>query len=82
MLDARDVLILDTAGRLHIDDSLMAELRRIRDAVLPKETIFVADAMTGQDAVNIAKNFNEQIGVDGIILTKMDGDAGAAPQSL
>ncbi|MEK7741386.1 MAG: signal recognition particle protein, partial [Nitrospirota bacterium] len=74
-LDARDVLILDTAGRLHIDDSLMAELRRIRDAVLPKETIFVADAMTGQDAVNIAKNFNEQIGVDGIILTKMDGDA-------
>lgn len=75
VIDARDVLILDTAGRLHIDDSLMAELRRIRDAVLPKETIFVADAMTGQDAVNIAKNFNEQIGVDGIILTKMDGDA-------
>lgn len=75
VIDARDVLILDTAGRLHIDDSLMAELRRIRDAVSPKETIFVADAMTGQDAVNIAKNFNEQIGVDGIILTKMDGDA-------
>lgn len=73
--EARDILILDTAGRLHIDESLMAELRNIRDAVLPKEIIFVADAMTGQDAVNIAKNFNEQIGIDGIILTKMDGDA-------
>lgn len=74
-LDARDILILDTAGRLHIDESLMAELEHIRDAVSPKEIIFVADAMTGQDAVNIAKNFNEQIGIDGIILTKMDGDA-------
>jgi len=74
-LDARDVLILDTAGRLHIDESLMEELKRVRDAVSPKETIFVADAMTGQDAVNIAKNFNDQIGIDGIILTKMDGDA-------
>ncbi len=73
--DARDILILDTAGRLHIDESLMTELRNIRDAVSPKEIIFVADAMTGQDAVNIAKNFNEQIGIDGIILTKMDGDA-------
>ena len=80
LVDARDVLIIDTAGRLHIDDSLMAELRRMRDAVPPKETIFVADAMTGQDAVNIAKNFNEQIGVDGIILHK-DGwrcEGGAA----
>lgn len=74
-LDARDILILDTAGRLHIDDSLMAELKRIKETVSPKEVIFVADAMTGQDAVNSAKNFNEQIGVDGIILTKMDGDA-------
>lgn len=74
-LDARDILILDTAGRLHIDESLMTELEHIRDAVSPKEIIFVADAMTGQDAVNIAKNFNEQIGIDGIILTKMDGDA-------
>jgi signal recognition particle subunit SRP54 len=74
-LDARDVLIIDTAGRLHIDESLMAELKDVRDAVSPKEVIFVADAMTGQDAVNIAKNFNEQIGIDGIILTKMDGDA-------
>jgi len=74
-LDARDILILDTAGRLHIDESLMAELKRIKDVVSPKEIIFVADAMTGQDAVNTAKNFNEHIGIDGIILTKMDGDA-------
>jgi len=74
-LDARDILILDTAGRLHIDEGLMEELRRVRDAVSPRETIFVADAMTGQDAVNIAKNFNDRIGVDGIIFTKMDGDA-------
>jgi len=74
-LDARDILILDTAGRLHIDESLMGELKRIKDVVSPKEIIFVADAMTGQDAVNTAKNFNEHIGIDGIILTKMDGDA-------
>ena len=74
-LDARDILILDTAGRLHIDEGLMTELKNVKDAVSPKEVIFVADAMTGQDAVNIAKNFNEQIGIDGIILTKMDGDA-------
>ncbi|MEW6586362.1 MAG: signal recognition particle protein [Nitrospirota bacterium] len=74
-LDARDVVILDTAGRLHIDESLMAELKRIKESVSPKEVVFVADAMTGQDAVNIAKNFEEQIGIDGIILTKMDGDA-------
>ncbi|MBI5187755.1 MAG: signal recognition particle protein [Nitrospirae bacterium] len=81
--DARDIIILDTAGRLHIDDSLMSELKRIKERVLPKEVIFVADAMTGQDAVNIAKNFNERIGIDGIILTKMDGDArGGAALSI
>lgn len=74
-LDARDILILDTAGRLHIDETLMTELKQIKDRTSPKEVILVADAMTGQDAVNIAKNFNEQIGIDGIILTKMDGDA-------
>jgi signal recognition particle subunit SRP54 len=74
-LDARDIVIIDTAGRLHIDDSLMSELRRIRESVSPQEVIFVADAMTGQDAVNIASSFQEQIGIDGIILTKMDGDA-------
>ena len=82
-LDAHDVLIIDTAGRLHIDDTLMAELKRIKDSVVPKEVLFLADAMTGQDAVNIAKNFSEQIGVDGIILTKMDGDArGGAALSI
>jgi signal recognition particle subunit SRP54 len=74
-LEARDVLIIDTAGRLHVDDGLMTELKNIRDAVSPKEIIFVADAMTGQDAVNTAKSFNELIGIDGIIFTKMDGDA-------
>lgn len=82
-LDARDVVIFDTAGRLHIDESLMSELRNIKEKVLPKEVILVADAMTGQDAVNIARNFDEQVGIDGIILTKMDGDArGGAALSI
>jgi signal recognition particle subunit SRP54 len=82
-IDARDIVIFDTAGRLHIDDSLMNELRKIKEKVLPKEVILVADAMTGQDAVNIAKNFDEQVGIDGIILTKMDGDArGGAALSI
>ncbi len=81
--EARDVMILDTAGRLHIDESLMKELGEIRAKVSPKEVLFVADAMTGQDAVNIAKKFNEDIGIDGIILTKMDGDArGGAALSI
>lgn len=82
-LDARDVVIFDTAGRLHIDESLMTELRKIKEKVLPREVILVADAMTGQDAVNIARNFDEQVGIDGIILTKMDGDArGGAALSM
>jgi signal recognition particle subunit SRP54 len=82
-LDARDIVIIDTAGRLHIDASLMSELKKIKEKVLPKEVIFVADGMTGQDAVNIARNFEEQIGIDGIILTKMDGDArGGAALSI
>ena len=82
-LDARDVVIIDTAGRLHIDESLMAELKKIKESVSPKEILFVADAMTGQDAVNIAKSFEELIGIDGIILTKMDGDArGGAALSI
>jgi signal recognition particle subunit SRP54 len=81
--DARDIVILDTAGRLHIDETLMTELQKIRDTVTPKEVLLVADAMTGQDAVAIAKNFDAQIGVDGIILTKMDGDArGGAALSI
>lgn len=82
-LDAMDIVILDTAGRLHIDESLMAELRKIKEKVLPKEVILIADAMTGQDAVTMAKNFDEHIGIDGIILTKMDGDArGGAALSI
>jgi signal recognition particle subunit SRP54 len=82
-LNAQDVMILDTAGRLHIDETLMKELKEIKARVNPKEILFVADAMTGQDAVNIARNFNEQLGIDGIILTKMDGDArGGAALSI
>ena len=80
---AGDIVIIDTAGRLHIDEELMTELRNVKEAVKPHETLFVADAMTGQDAVNIAKNFNEEIGIDGVILTKMDGDArGGAALSI
>ncbi len=70
-----DLMIIDTAGRLHIDEALMLELREIKTQINPKEVLLVADAMTGQDAVNMAKNFNERLGVDGIVLTKMDGDA-------
>lgn len=69
-----DILILDTAGRLHIDEELMDELRRIKEAVQPQEILLVIDAMTGQDAVNVAKNFDETLGIDGTILTKLDGD--------
>ncbi len=78
-----DVVILDTAGRLHIDDSLMGELCQIRDLARPHETLLVADSLTGQDAVNVAKQFNEQVGVTGIVLTRMDGDArGGAALSM
>ena len=70
----RDVLIIDTAGRLHIDTELMEELRRIKSEVKPQEVLFVVDSMTGQDAVNVAKTFNEDLGIDGVILTKLDGD--------
>ncbi len=69
-----DVVIIDTAGRLHIDEALMEELKRIRQAVKPQEILLVVDSMTGQDAVNVAGSFNEQLGLDGIILTKLDGD--------
>ena len=69
-----DPVIIDTAGRLHIDERLMQELRDVRDAVKPQEILLVVDAMTGQDAVNVAKTFNEQLGIDGVILTKLDGD--------
>lgn len=78
-----DVVILDTAGRLHIDDELMSELERVKDMVQPEEILFVADAMTGQDAVNSAKAFNERLTITGVILTKMDGDArGGAAMSI
>ena len=70
----RDPVIIDTAGRLHIDERLMQELRDVRAAVKPQEILLVVDAMTGQDAVNVAKTFNEELGVDGVILTKLDGD--------
>ncbi|HOQ64202.1 MAG TPA: signal recognition particle protein, partial [Clostridia bacterium] len=69
-----DVLIIDTAGRLHIDDTLMDELSRIKAAVRPQEILLTVDAMTGQDAVNVAKSFNEKLGIDGIIITKLDSD--------
>ncbi len=70
-----DVLIVDTAGRLHIDQELLEEARRIKEEVNPDETLFVIDSMTGQEAVNIAKAFDESVGMTGIILTKMDSDA-------
>ena len=69
-----DVLIIDTAGRLHIDTALMDELARVKEAVRPQEILLVVDAMTGQDAVNVAQSFNEKLAVDGVILTKLDGD--------
>lgn len=70
-----DLVIIDTAGRLHIDEELMAELQQIKSAVNPSEILLVVDAMTGQDAVNVAQSFNEQLDIDGVVLTKMDGDA-------
>ncbi|MBQ2392381.1 MAG: signal recognition particle protein [Clostridia bacterium] len=70
-----DFLILDTAGRLHIDEELMNELKRVKAAVMPHEILIVIDSMVGQDAVNVAKSFNEALGIDGVILTKLDGDA-------
>lgn len=69
-----DYVFLDTAGRLHIDEELMQELQNIRSTVHPHEILLVIDAMTGQDAVNVAKSFNETLGIDGVILTKLDGD--------
>jgi len=70
-----DTLILDTAGRLHIDEELMAELQRIKSAVKPSDTLLIADAMTGQDAVNMAQAFDKALDIGGVVLTKMDGDA-------
>ena len=72
--NGNNIVILDTAGRLHIDEDMMAELQEIKDTVDVHQTILVIDAMTGQDAVNVAKEFNEKVGVDGVIVTKLDGD--------
>ena len=71
---ANDIVIIDTAGRLHIDENLMQELKSIKEDVKPHEILLVVDAMTGQDAVNVAESFNNDLGLDGVILTKMDGD--------
>ncbi len=77
------VLLLDTAGRLHVDENLMQELVAIKEAINPQEILFVADAMTGQDAVTVAEVFNEKLGITGVVLTKMDGDArGGAALSI
>ncbi len=82
-LNGYDVVLLDTAGRLHIDEPLMEELARIKAATGPAEILLVADAMTGQDAVNVAKNFHAKLGLTGVVLTKMDGDArGGAALSI
>lgn len=78
-----DTVILDTAGRLHIDETLMQELVNIKNSVHPTEILLTVDAMTGQDAVNVAQSFNEKLGIDGVILTKLDGDArGGAAMSV
>ena len=74
MSKLNDVVILDTAGRLHVDEELMQELQNVKKSVRPHEILLVVDAMTGQDAVNVANEFNTQVGIDGVILTKLDGD--------
>lgn len=82
-LKGYDLLLVDTAGRLHIDDALMDQLKGMKDILKPSEVLFVADSMTGQDAVNTAKGFNESIGITGVVLTKFDGDArGGAALSM
>ena len=78
-----NVVILDTAGRLHVDENMMEELEQIKEAVNVYQTILVVDAMTGQDAVNVSGTFNDKIGIDGVILTKLDGDTrGGAALSI
>jgi signal recognition particle subunit SRP54 len=80
---ALDTVIIDTAGRMHVDEAMMNEVAEIKKAVAPHETLFVVDAMTGQDAVNTAKEFNERINYDGVVLTKLDGDTrGGAALSI
>ena len=74
MSKLNDVVILDTAGRLHIDEALMDELKNLKAGIKPHEILLVVDAMTGQDAVNVSEKFNEALGIDGVVLTKLDGD--------
>jgi len=82
-LSGYDVLLLDTAGRLHVDEALMAEVAAVRDATTPHETLLVADALTGQDAVNVAQQFKDRVGLTGIVLTRVDGDGrGGAALSM
>ena len=82
-LQGYDVLMLDTAGRLHVDQQLMAEMQAVADTAQPAETLLVVDSLTGQDAVNVAKNFSDQVHLTGVILTRMDGDArGGAALSM
>jgi len=82
-LQGFDVVILDTAGRMHVDEALMAEVQTVRDAVQPVETLLVADSLTGQDAVNVAQQFNERLQLTGIVLTRVDGDGrGGAALSM
>ena len=82
-LGGYDVVLLDTAGRIHIDEDLMRELAEVRDMARPHETLLVADSLTGQDAVRLAKNFNERVGITGIVLTRVDGDGrGGAALSM
>ncbi|NND71505.1 MAG: signal recognition particle protein [Rhodothermales bacterium] len=79
----RDVLIVDTAGRMHVDEEMMHEVEAIRDSISPDEILFVVDSMTGQDAVNTAKEFNDRLNFDGVVLTKLDGDTrGGAALSI
>jgi signal recognition particle subunit SRP54 len=73
--EGKDVLIVDTAGRLHVDEELMEELVRVRDATKPHDVLLVLDAMTGQDAVNVAESFSERVDFDGVVMTKLDGDS-------
>ncbi len=81
--NANDVVLVDTAGRLHIDEKLMDELKNIKKAVIPQEILLVVDSMTGQDAVNVAEKFDDNLGIDGVVLTKLDGDArGGAALSI
>lgn len=82
-LKGYDIVLVDTAGRLHVDDALMKELKTLKEILRPSEILFVADSMTGQDAVNTAKGFNDSVGITGVVLTKFDGDArGGAALSM